>query len=264
MTRINPNRTRLAFTLIELLVVISIIALLIAILLPVLGAARVAARDVTCLSNLRQIGIATYGYETDNGVLPVGITSFTPDYEDWTLTLPDYYLGGSSSPGSSEAREEFLQCPTATAIVPGGPNHYSAHPRLFPNVLAADFATGANFTTISSDSVTRTSEVIMLADGALSLPTESGGPGNHDGGTEPLLFNIDSNRYFWQGLVLDPGDNLDDPVIDGPNVDGIAGFGHLRFRHGGDEVLNTVFVDGHAEAIGLGGLQIKNTRLERP
>ena len=62
---------RKGFTLIELLVVISIIALLIAILLPALGAARIAAQDTQCKSNVRSMGIASTAWANEyRGELP--------------------------------------------------------------------------------------------------------------------------------------------------------------------------------------------------
>jgi prepilin-type N-terminal cleavage/methylation domain-containing protein/prepilin-type processing-associated H-X9-DG protein len=60
------NRKRTGFTLVELLVVMSIIAILIAILLPALNKAREQAKAVTCLTQVRQLGVALSIYANDN------------------------------------------------------------------------------------------------------------------------------------------------------------------------------------------------------
>ena len=68
----NQSCKDMAFTLIELLVVISIISVLIAILLPALAQARVAAYRTSCLSNTRQIAITSNIYSNDNKEWLVG------------------------------------------------------------------------------------------------------------------------------------------------------------------------------------------------
>ena len=66
---------RLGFTLIELLVVIAIIALLAALLFPVLASVREKGRQAACSSNLRQIGfaLAAYVVNWDDTYPPAGI-----------------------------------------------------------------------------------------------------------------------------------------------------------------------------------------------
>jgi prepilin-type processing-associated H-X9-DG protein len=85
-----------AFTLIELLVIIAIIAILAAMLLSALSKAKAAVRTSACLNNLKQWGLATQIYVTDNGdrlppegkATPLATDLSNPSYQAWYVQVP--------------------------------------------------------------------------------------------------------------------------------------------------------------------------------
>ena len=103
------------FTLIELLVVISIIAILSAILFPVFARARENARRASCMSNMKQLGLAFMQYSQDyDEQLPINCYSNAANGEfttSWDVGIAPY-SGVKVKGGSSPA---IFRCPSDTS-----------------------------------------------------------------------------------------------------------------------------------------------------
>ncbi len=145
----HPSRTARSawtsgFTLVELLVVVAVIALLIGLLLPALGKAREAGRELKCASNIRNVGQGVTIYTTSTEVYPMSyLYPTTTTGYSWTLgdqqinnpNPSNGYIHWSSSllesDGGAIANEAF-ECPTvynggAPRTNPGkDPNHWES------------------------------------------------------------------------------------------------------------------------------------------
>ena len=162
----RPASTPPAFTLVELLVVIGIIALLISILLPSLSRARAQAKQAQCLSNLRQIGLATAMYAGANqGMFPPVTHTLAPT--GWLNVLIPY--------GASPA---VRLCP-ADVRVPQPATSYLTNDHMQPRIAWTDFnpITGATLPGGRSKAYTKVASVRRSSQTVWVV--ESAGYGDH-------------------------------------------------------------------------------------
>jgi prepilin-type N-terminal cleavage/methylation domain-containing protein len=122
------NKSRLVgFTLIELLIVIAIIAILAAILLPVLASAKRTAQQASCLNNLKQLGAADLIYVTDYKLyIQPSASAYLGANGEWLGTMLDNISRNTNT----------LLCPTASLPAPQG--LLNQMPQLLSNVGAGN------------------------------------------------------------------------------------------------------------------------------
>ena len=129
-------------TLVELLVVIGIVAVLVALLLPAVQAAREAARRIQCQDNVRQVALSLHTHHNTFGYLPPGweVTQSNGDPGwGWSAMLPDFFeqqtlktgSGQGAGPGgphsggkpiSDPANERFRETPIPLLLCPSDPS----------------------------------------------------------------------------------------------------------------------------------------------
>ena len=205
---------RRAFTLIELLVVISIIAILIATLLPALSGARGSAQTVQCASNEKQIGAALFIYTEENKnllppmiILAEGVTNWGESGPYWQDLLADTLAGEETAFGRSAS----VYCPSVSKSHPIA--DYGNNPNLIPLLREANMETD-RLKLVQYDSLRSPSEKVLAVD-SVSDP-----------------FNPSRGSWFTSSLFLSLG--RASPNIPYPPRHSLA--------------MNTLWADLHVEA----------------
>lgn len=144
-------RRQSAFTLVELLVVVAIIAILAAILFPVFGRARENARKSSCLSNLKQIGLAFLQYTQDyDEAYP--LSSYPSDNISWTAGAAPYMKS-----------TQIFRCSSDTSATWNAPASPPAQNYYTTSYLMNAWMAGTNKYTRQS-AIQSTAQVVLLAE----------------------------------------------------------------------------------------------------
>ena len=233
------------FTLIELLVVISIIALLVGILLPALGAARETARSAVCLSNMRQVGTTNVLYATDN--------------DDWIpgISVPvgagQGYLPGPNGTNSAMHQMSYLVLTYGTG---GGEWSCPSDEKLRAGSVTAVRAVGR--------ADVPPGQIQYSYNQNLGLPRPKSSVYFTSGfGWSPVNFNPYSLRHIPEptraGVFFESNEGL---TIDYTTSYGFADY--FGFRHQGGKSMNISFVDGHGDSRNREDVALESASVPRP
>ncbi|WP_221773323.1 type II secretion system protein [Ruficoccus amylovorans] len=232
-----------AFSLIELLTVIAVIAILSAILIPVVQYTRQSARESTSISNLRQIATALNLYATEHeGRYPPGYFYKPGEGERiWTVELSPYL---NQESGSGESARNIFVSPLAEIPVRDGsfrqgvvPSTYSVH-----GLICADISNGD--TRLRQSGILRPTEVILVGEGT----QRSNSSYSNASFSNPSAFR-----------TSDSPEPLDRLIPTGSDADGVGGA--LRYRARG--AVPVAFVDGHTELMKKGTVTYANVIADR-